>query len=139
MRISDWSSDVCSSDLKESSHGAPLGNDEIAGARAALGWPHAPFEIPQSIYAGWRDGNSGAAREAAWQALFADYAAQHPELAREFTRRISGALPAEFAANPDDFIASLQPEGPAVGSGQASQMELAGAGEASGRDRVSKY
>jgi transketolase len=109
---------------KESSHGAPLGKDEIAGARTALGWAHAPFEIPASIYAGWRDGNTGAAREAGWQALFDAYSAQFPELAREFARRISGELPADFAASADAFIAKLQLEGPVVASRKASQMAL---------------
>ena len=109
---------------KESSHGAPLGKDEIAGARAALGWSHAPFEIPAPIYAGWRDGNTGAAREAGWQALFDAYAAQFPELAREFTRRINGELPADFSASADAFIAKLQLEGPVVASRKASQMTL---------------
>ncbi len=109
---------------KESSHGAPLGKDEIAGARTALGWTHAPFEIPASIYAGWRDGNTGVAREAGWQALFDAYTAQFPELAREFARRISGELPADFAASADAFIAKLQLEGPVVASRKASQMAL---------------
>jgi transketolase len=109
---------------KESSHGAPLGKDEIAGARAALGWAHAPFEIPEAIYAGWRAGNAGSVREAEWNRLFDAYAAQYPEQARELTRRTHGELPEDFAATADAYIARLQLEGPVVASRKASQMAL---------------
>ncbi len=109
---------------KESSHGAPLGKDEIVAARAQLGWEHAAFEIPQDIYAGWNAQASGQAREAEWNALFDRYRAAHPQLAAEFTRRQSGALPEDFAANADAWIARLQSEGPVVASRKASQMAL---------------
>jgi len=109
---------------KESSHGAPLGKDEIAGARAALGWNHAPFEIPETIYAGWRAGNAGTAREAEWNRQFDAYAAQYPQLAAELTRRAHAELPHDFAATADAYIARLQREGPVVASRKASQMAL---------------
>ena len=49
-------------------HGAPLGGEEISGTRAALGWDHAPFEIPAEIIANWREvGSRGSAARAAWQ------------------------------------------------------------------------
>ena len=53
---------------KESCHGAPLGADEIAAAREALAWTHAPFEIPEAIYGGWDARAAGATREQAWEA-----------------------------------------------------------------------
>ncbi|WP_297830337.1 transketolase [Thermomonas sp.] len=108
---------------KESSHGAPLGQDEIALTRAALDWPHAPFEIPAEIYAGWR-ARDRAADEAGWHARFAAYKAAHPEAAAEFERRMAGDLPQGFDAAADAFIAKLQAEGPVVASRKASQMAI---------------
>ena len=109
---------------KESCHGAPLGKDEIAAARAQLGWNHAPFEIPQDIYAGWDAKAKGTERESAWNTLFARYRDAHPELASEFERRQSGKLPENFSTAADAWIAKLQMEGPAVASRKASQMAL---------------
>jgi transketolase len=108
---------------KESCHGAPLGKDEIAGARAALNWPYAPFEIPQEIYDGWR-ARIGEAPEAKWNAQFEAYTRQYPELAAELLRRSSGELPADFAAAADAYIAQLQQDGLTVASRKASQMAL---------------
>jgi transketolase len=109
---------------KESSHGAPLGKDEIALARTQLGWSHAPFVVPDEIHAGWNAATKGAQREAEWNALFARYRDAHPELAAEFERRQSGELPADFAAAAEAWIAKLQAEGPVVASRKASQMAL---------------
>jgi transketolase len=109
---------------KESSHGSPLGKDEVAAARAQLGWNHGPFEIPDDIRAGWDAKAKGAARESAWNDLFARYRAANPELAAEFERRQLGKLPEDFAASADAWIARLQAEGPAVASRKASQMAL---------------
>ena len=85
---------------KEECHGAPLGADEIAATRAALGWEHAPFEIPAQIYAEWDAKETGAAQEAEWNKRFAAYQAAHPELAAELLRRLKGELPADFAERP---------------------------------------
>ena len=82
---------------KESSHGAPLGKDEVAATRAALNWPHAPFEIPQAISDGWCAGNTGLVREEQWNRLFDAYAKAHPELAAELVRRSHAELPEGFA------------------------------------------
>ncbi|MDX9764117.1 MAG: transketolase [Chiayiivirga sp.] len=109
---------------KESSHGAPLGKDELAATRQALNWPHPAFEIPADIYAGWDARAAGAAREADWSARFERYAAAYPELAAEFSRRIRGELPADFLAHADAYIARLQAEGPTVASRKASQMAI---------------
>lgn len=108
---------------KESSHGAPLGKDEVAATRAALGWPYAPFEIPQAIYDGWR-ARDRAAAQTDWTARFAAYKAAFPTLAAEFERRMSGALPEEFAALAEAFIARVQQEGPAIASRKASQNAI---------------
>jgi transketolase len=109
---------------KESAHGAPLGKDELAAARVALGWPHPAFEIPADIADGWRAGDKGAAREAEWNRLFDGYSGQHPELARELLRRTRADLPDDFAAVADAFVAKLQAEGPVVASRKASQMAI---------------
>ena len=109
---------------KESSHGAPLGKDEVAAACAQLGWNHAPFVIPESIYSAWDAREAGEKREAQWNEVFARYRQAHPELAAEFERRQGGKLPEDFAATADAWVARLQSEGPAVASRKASQMAL---------------
>jgi transketolase len=77
-------------------HGEALGADEVAAARATLGWSYPPFVVPEEIRAAWDQRAPGAAREEAWRALFARYAAAHPELAREFERRTRGELPGDW-------------------------------------------
>nr|MBP6597071.1 transketolase [Arenimonas sp.] len=109
---------------KESSHGAPLGKDEITATRAALGWPHAPFEIPPAIADGWRAGNAGLVREEQWNRLFDAYAKAHPALAAELVRRSHGELPEGFSEAAAAYAAKLQLDGPAVASRKASQMAL---------------
>jgi transketolase len=109
---------------KESSHGAPLGKDEVAATRAALGWTHGSFEIPDDIAAGWRAGNAGLVREHQWGQLFDAYAARYPAEADELVRRSRGDLPEGFSADADAYIAKLQADGPVVASRKASQMAL---------------
>ena len=89
---------------KETCHGAPLGADEIALTRAALDWPHAPFEIPDAIRAGWDARDAGAKAEAEWNQRFAAYAQAHPDLAAEFSRRMAGELPADWSATVQALI-----------------------------------
>jgi transketolase len=108
----------------EACHGAPLGKDEVAAARDMLDWRSPPFEIPAEIYAGWDAKQAGAKREAAWNALFADYAKAHPELAAELKRRLAAELPADWAAKSQAWVDKLQAEGPDVASRKASQMTL---------------
>ena len=108
---------------KESSHGAPLGKDEVAATRAALNWPYAEFEIPQDIYAGWRNRDHASA-QAQWQQAFDAYAAQFPAEAAELKRRIAGELPADFVAQADAYIAKQQADGQTIASRKASQMAI---------------
>ena len=108
----------------EAAHGAPLGEKEIAGARAALGWSHPPFEIPAAIYAGWSARARGAQQEQDWEALFAAYGAAHPALAAEFTRRMSGALPMDFAATAAAFVAAQAAKGETIATRKASQQAI---------------
>ena len=109
---------------KESSHGAPLGKDEVEATRQGLGWSHKPFEVPQPIADAWRATEAGAEREAAWDALVERYAAEYPEQAAELQRRMRCELPQDFAAAADAYIAKLQAEGPVVASRKASQMAI---------------
>ena len=109
---------------KEESHGAPLGKDELEGTRKALEWAHAPFELPQEIYAGWRANEAGQARQAQWQQLFERYAQAHPDAAAELSRRAEGRLPADFAAQADAYIAQVQAEAPNIASRKASQNAI---------------
>ena len=108
----------------EAAHGAPLGEKEIAGARAALGWSYPPFEIPATIYAGWSARERGAQQEQDWEALFSAYGAAHPALAAEFTRRMSGALPMDFAATAAAFVAAQAAKGETIATRKASQQAI---------------
>ena len=77
-------------------HGAPLGAEEIAGTRKALGWDSEPFVIPLAIKKSWDARRKGKNAEKAWNALFSDYAAAYPDVAKEFTRRMQGELPSSW-------------------------------------------
>ena len=108
----------------ESCHGAPLGADEIQATREALGWQHAPFEIPSEIYAAWDAKAKGAEAEQSWKETLAKYAQAHPALAEELTRRMSGALPANFETDIDNYIALCAETAADVASRKASQQTL---------------
>lgn len=105
-------------------HGAPLGDDEIAATRKFLNWPHAPFEIPADVYAGWDAKSSGAQKEQDWESSFAAYENAHPELAAELTRRLKGELPSDFAVKADAFIQASQDKAENVASRKASQNSI---------------
>ncbi|CAI2011089.1 Transketolase 1 [Serratia entomophila] len=105
-------------------HGAALGAAEVAATREALGWKYAAFEIPQDIYAQWDAKEAGQAKEAAWNDKFAAYARAFPELAAEFTRRMSGELPANWKADAQKFVEQLQANPANIASRKASQNAL---------------
>ncbi|HHQ4902472.1 TPA: transketolase, partial [Aeromonas veronii] len=105
-------------------HGSPLGNDEIAAARAFLKWDHAPFVIPADIAAEWNAQEKGAKLEADWAAKFAAYEAAHPTLAAEFKRRTAGELPANWAAESAKIIETLQANPAKIATRKASQNSL---------------
>jgi transketolase len=77
-------------------HGSPLGEAEVAATREALDWHHAPFVIPEEIYAGWDAKKLGARLESEWQEKFAKYRKANSVLAEEFLRRTQGVLPADW-------------------------------------------
>lgn len=106
------------------SHGAPLGDEEIALTRKNLGWNYAPFEIPAEIYAEWDAKQQGAAKEAEWNKRFAAYQAAYPELAAELSRRLAGELPADWKAQSQAFIEKLQANPATIASRKASQNAI---------------
>ncbi|MDC9725056.1 MAG: transketolase [Gammaproteobacteria bacterium] len=106
-------------------HGAALGDEEVALVRKELNWDAAPFEIPADVYEGWDAKASGADKEAAWNAKFDAYAAEYPELAAEFKRRMADDLPANWKETTDAFIAETNEAGATLASRQASQKTIA--------------
>ena len=109
---------------KESSHGAPLGDDEIVLVRESLGWSHPPFDIPKDVYEGWNAKSRGATRESQWSENLADYAKKYPELHAEFVRRMAGELPEQFSQTIDEYIAATDAAAEKVASRKASQNAL---------------
>ena len=105
-------------------HGEPLGAEEIVLTRAALGWPHAPFEIPADVYSAWDAKAAGQRAEAAWNETFAAYRAAFPDLAEAFTRRMSGALPKDFEQTVVDAVVAAHTKAETVASRKASQLAL---------------
>jgi transketolase len=109
---------------KAKAHGEPLGAEEIAGVRRALGWNHGPFEVPADVYAAWDATGAGAQRQAAWDDLFAAYAARHPQEATEFERRMRGVLPATFEFTAQRAIDDAVAKAETIATRKASQNAL---------------
>ncbi|WP_118986764.1 transketolase [Photorhabdus sp. CRCIA-P01] len=106
------------------SHGAPLGDGEIAATREALGWNYPAFEIPAEIYSEWDAKEAGNVKQAAWNEKFAAYEKAYPELAAEFKRRTGGELPTNWEAESKAFIEQLQKNPANIASRKASQNAL---------------
>jgi transketolase len=104
-------------------HGAPLGADEIAAARAHIGWNHAPFEIPAEVYAAWNGKPRGAeVFESNWNnAASPPTSAAFPTEAAEFKRRMAGELPADWAAKSAAAIAEIAAKAENIATRKASQ------------------
>ncbi len=109
---------------KEVSHGAPLGDAEIALTRERLGWTHGPFEIPDDIRSGWDARTAGADREARWNDTFRAYTAAYPQDAAEFERRLKGDLPADWAASVQQLLAETAAADKPVATRKASKNVL---------------
>jgi transketolase len=102
-------------------HGAPLGVDEIKATREFLNWKHDAFEIPDDIYQAWDAKADGITKEERWSATFAEYTSAHPQLAAEFTRRMSGELPTNWATESQAYIEKLQANPEKIATRKASQ------------------
>ena len=105
-------------------HGSALGEKEVAATRAALGWTHPPFEIPDEVYAGFDARAAGARARDAWESRLSAYRIAHPELAAEFARRMAGDPPADFRARAAAFVAAQAAKGEAVSTRKASQQAI---------------
>jgi transketolase len=105
-------------------HGEPLGVEEIALTRAAIGWNHAPFDVPKEVYADWNAAAKGKALEAEWKTTFAAYKAAYPVLAKELLRRMAGELPKNFAQTVVDTVIGAHTKAETVASRKASQLAL---------------
>jgi transketolase len=105
-------------------HGAPLGAEEVAAARAELGWHYEPFVVPQEYYAAWDARQRGARLEAEWNDKYAAYRRAHMELAAEFERRIRGELPAGFKARAAEHLRAVASKGENIATRKASQNAL---------------
>ncbi|HOL63965.1 MAG TPA: transketolase [Accumulibacter sp.] len=103
------------------SHGAPLGAGEVAETRRQLDWPYPAFEIPADVRFGWDARDRGEAAEYHWQAAFANYRADYPELAAEFERRMRGALPADWSARVTSLLERVASDNAAMATRKASQ------------------
>ena len=107
-----------------STHGAPLGDEEIAAVRKEIGWEYPPFEIPVEIANAWSGADKGAAAEAAWQKTWDAYSAAHPELAAEFERRTKGELPEGWSDFADKAVATINEAGANMATRKASLVAL---------------
>jgi transketolase len=106
-------------------HGAPLGEAEIAETRRHLHWPFPPFVIPEAIYQRWDARAAGKDQEANWQSLFKTYEAAFPALAKTFKRRLQGRLPTELKPQLHTFIQQqIHKPAQAIATRQASQQVL---------------
>ncbi|EPW3485798.1 transketolase [Cronobacter sakazakii] len=109
---------------KEESHGAALGEEEVALTRKQLGWNYPPFEIPDEVYKGWDAKEKGRQVEASWNEKFAAYQEAYPEPAAEFNRRMGGEMPENWQQVTQEYIEKLQAEPAKIASRKASQNAL---------------
>jgi transketolase len=105
-------------------HGEALGADEVAATRANIGWNHPPFEIPEDVYAGWDARRRGAQLEAEWNKKLAAFEKAQPQLAAEFKRRMTGALPANWRAYCEAFVATVNEKAETIATRKASQNAI---------------
>ncbi len=103
-------------------HGSPLGDKEIAGAREKLGWPHAPFELPEAVLKAWRRaGKRGGKLRKAWAARLAGLPADQRTA---FESAMKGGLPAAFGPAVAAYKEKLAAEKPKWATRKSSQMAL---------------
>jgi len=105
-------------------HGAPLGKDEVAATRAALGIAEGAFEVPQDVRAAWDARANGAKRQAEWDAMFAAYCKAYPEQAAEFERRMKGELRGDFSAKSAEALQAVVEKAEVIATRKSSQNAI---------------
>jgi transketolase len=105
-------------------HGAPLGTNEVAGMRGALGWTHPAFQIPEPVRARWDSRSAGERRQHDWERRVVAYAVDYPAEAAEFQRRMARELPANFEAHVAEWIYGAARAAQSVATRQASQLVI---------------
>lgn len=105
-------------------HGEALGADEVAAARKTLNWPYEPFVIPEELRTAWDQRRRGGAAESAWRELFGRYKTAHPELAREFDRRMRGELSQSWKDAAAQALAAMLKQTAPQATRQSSQAVL---------------
>jgi transketolase len=108
----------------EKAHGEALGEAEIAATRAAIGWPHAPFVVPDDVRAAWDARARGRRLESAWNERFDAYARQFPQEAAELQRRVAGDLPRDYASVLTAAIDTAAARRDTLATRKASQLAL---------------
>jgi transketolase len=108
----------------EGVHGAALGDKEVAATREAIGWSHPPFEIRGAVCAAWDQRARGAALESDWAARFSAYAQAHPELAKEFRRRMAGEPTLNWKDVAAEALAKAVAKAESVATRKASQLAI---------------
>jgi transketolase len=108
------------------SHGAPLGDKEIAATRTLLGWRHAPFDVPAEVYEAWDAREAGAIAEGTWRLRLGQYAEAYPEEERELQRRLRGELPKDWSAHVADLLEKVREKAQSIATRKASQETIEG-------------
>jgi len=109
---------------KESSHGAPLGQEETNLTKKNIGWDYKSFEIPQDIYDAWNNINEGTKLENDWNKKFEEYKDKHSNEAAELSRRINSELPERWLEKSQEFIKSCNEKNEAIATRKASQNTI---------------
>jgi len=109
---------------KESSHGAPLGNEETNLTKKSIGWNSGPFEIPQNIYDAWNNTKKGKELEKKWNDDFKKYTNNYPKEAKELQRRISSKLPEEWLEISQEYIKLCSEKKEIIATRKASQNSI---------------
>jgi len=108
----------------EATHGAALGEAEVAATRANIDWPYEPFVIPDELKRAWDARERGAMLERDWTGRLAAYRKAHPELAAELERRLAGRLPEGWKPALAEFVRAAQEKPAAVATRSSSQQVL---------------
>ncbi len=107
-------------------HGSALGSEEVSATRKTLHWDAAPFEVSEDIRSGWDARPRGARAHKRWQKVFNAYRNEHPQLAKEYLRRMAGQLPGDFTTRAQTLYEATAAHDATVATRKASQQALNG-------------